>query len=333
MSNNYTVYKHTSPSNKVYIGITYQEPERRWRSGNGYKYNKYFTNAIQKYGWDNFQHEILYTGLTKEEAEQKEIELIATYNSTNPSKGYNLDYGGNSIGKHTEESKRKMSESKLGMCTGENNPFYGKTHTDKVKIIISKKAKVRLSKKENHPFYNKHMSNETKRILSEINKGRHISEETKEKIRIANTGDKNGMFGKTHSEEVRQMLSDIKKIPVCQYSLNGDFVKEWNSATDVESELGIYHNHITQCCKGRQKTAGGFIWKYKGDNLDLNNLSWYNSGHNKSICQYSKDGMFIKKFSSIKEANIETEIDNSAIAKCCKGKSKTAGGYVWKYSD
>lgn len=57
---NYCVYKHTSPSNKVYIGITSQEPERRWKNGNGYKKNLYFTKAIKKYGWDNFAHEILW---------------------------------------------------------------------------------------------------------------------------------------------------------------------------------------------------------------------------------------------------------------------------------
>ena len=82
MNSNYIVYKHTSPSNKVYIGITSQTPERRWRKdGKGYKTHIYFWNAIKKYGWNNFKHEVLFSGLTKEEAEQKEIELIAYYKS------------------------------------------------------------------------------------------------------------------------------------------------------------------------------------------------------------------------------------------------------------
>ena len=73
----YTVYMHTSPSNKRYIGVTKQKPISRWRTdGSGYKDSKYFWRAIKKYGWNNFQHEILFQGLTKEEAEQKEIELI-----------------------------------------------------------------------------------------------------------------------------------------------------------------------------------------------------------------------------------------------------------------
>lgn len=73
---NYTVYIHTSPIGKVYIGITKMNPIRRWANGLGYKNCSHFFNAILKYGWDNIRHEILFTGLSKEEAEQKEIEFI-----------------------------------------------------------------------------------------------------------------------------------------------------------------------------------------------------------------------------------------------------------------
>ena len=62
----YCVYKHTSPSNKVYIGITIN-PKRRWNKSH-YKYNEHFNNAINKYGWDNFNHEILFSNLTIEDA-------------------------------------------------------------------------------------------------------------------------------------------------------------------------------------------------------------------------------------------------------------------------
>lgn len=85
---------HTSPSNKRHIGITSQKPERRWRKdGNGYKDHLYFWRAIQKYGWNNFNHDILFDNLTQEEAEQKEVELIAYYNSNNVNYGYNMSVG------------------------------------------------------------------------------------------------------------------------------------------------------------------------------------------------------------------------------------------------
>ena len=75
----YTVYKHTTPSNKVCIGITSKDPKIRWYGR--YRNNYHFSKAIDKYGWENIKHEILYSGLSKDEAEQKEIELIKQYKS------------------------------------------------------------------------------------------------------------------------------------------------------------------------------------------------------------------------------------------------------------
>lgn len=108
----YTVYKHVSPSGKVYIGITKQKPEARWgRDGSGYKHSPHLRAAIKKYGWETFQHEILADGLTQKEAETKEVELIAFYMSTDPRYGYNTDRGGSTGTKHTEETKRKIAEA------------------------------------------------------------------------------------------------------------------------------------------------------------------------------------------------------------------------------
>jgi predicted GIY-YIG superfamily endonuclease len=113
--NNYKVYQHINKINgKMYIGITKQEFERRWENGYGYKDNDYFYNAIKKYGWNNFKHNKLYTGLTKEEAQQKEIELIGKYKSNNRKFGYNISKGGETcsenfkkrIGKDNPKSRR-----------------------------------------------------------------------------------------------------------------------------------------------------------------------------------------------------------------------------------
>lgn len=108
----YTVYKHTSPSGKVYIGITCQKPEARWgRGGEGYKHSPHLYAAIEKYGWNAFKHEILAEGLTKETAEQIEIDLIDAHRSTDPRFGYNIDRGGSTGAKHTAETKRKIGEA------------------------------------------------------------------------------------------------------------------------------------------------------------------------------------------------------------------------------
>ena len=78
---NYCVYLHTSPTNKYYVGITKQNPLKRWANGRGYCKNKHFYNAILKYGCDNFKHEIIFSGITKEEAIQSEKQLIKALNS------------------------------------------------------------------------------------------------------------------------------------------------------------------------------------------------------------------------------------------------------------
>lgn len=110
---NYTVYKHTTPNKKIYIGITSMAIIRRWNNGHGYRCNKYFNRAILKYGWDNIKHEILFTNLSKEEAEQKEIELIAHYKSNQRKYGYNIENGGQ-VHKVSEETKEKIRKANLG---------------------------------------------------------------------------------------------------------------------------------------------------------------------------------------------------------------------------
>lgn len=115
--NVYSVYKHTNTFNgKVYIGITCRVPQKRWgKNGSGYKSNIHFWNAIQKYGWEiGFRHEILYSDLTKVQAEKLEIELISHYKSNYPEYGYNIANGGNSRGKMSESMKKKISIANTG---------------------------------------------------------------------------------------------------------------------------------------------------------------------------------------------------------------------------
>ena len=132
---------HTVPNGRRYIGVTSQNPERRWRGGMHYDYNKRFFSAIIQYGWDNIEHEILYENLTKEEAEQKEIELIKEYKTNQEEYGYNMTSGGkgapnctksietreklskaNKGKRRTEETKKKISEAKRGMYLGGKSP-------------------------------------------------------------------------------------------------------------------------------------------------------------------------------------------------------------------
>lgn len=166
----YSVYKHTCPNGKIYVGITSKSPARRWESGCGYKDNEYFYRAIQKYGWANISHEILFGGLTKEEAEQKEIELIAQYKSNQREYGYNHSTGGEkgALGcKHSCE----MNDRKRNRMCGENNPMYGKARTEreKEKMSVNRKGK---NCGEEHYLHGKRIARDTKQKISEARKGK-----------------------------------------------------------------------------------------------------------------------------------------------------------------
>lgn len=88
----WSVYKHTFPNGKVYIGITSREPEKRWAGGSGYKRNDEMYKAILQYGWRNIRHEILAEGLSEEEARREEAQLILSYGAKGRDKTYNTSF-------------------------------------------------------------------------------------------------------------------------------------------------------------------------------------------------------------------------------------------------
>lgn len=226
--NNFTVYKHTTPSGKVYIGITKQNPIRRWRAdGSGYKENNHFWNAICFYGWDNITHEIVASGLTKEQACEMEIKLIAEHDSMNPSKGYNGTIGGEHP-PFTEETRKKISESLKGKMAGEKNPNYG-NH--------------KLAG-ENNPNYGKRWSAEVRRKMSEGRKGISCgspSEATRQKMRDNHKGG-------TPSKQV-----------LCVET--GEVFKSIN---DAARAVNINKKVISNCCRGVEhyNTAAGYHWQF-----------------------------------------------------------------------
>ena len=229
----YCVYIHKNKINgKKYVGQTCQEPEKRWKNGKGYHNNIYFTRAIKKYGWDNFEQEIVKDSLSKEEADILEKSLIKELNTLNPN-GYNAKDGG-SNGRPSDITKMKLSESHKGYVMSEET---------KKKIGESSKGR-------------KH-SKETKRKISEANKGHSISEETKRKIAESKKG--NAFHkGHKHSKEAKEKMSE----KVVQYTKKRKLIKIWDSMTDAANNLGINVSNISACCNGRRRKAGGFIWDY-----------------------------------------------------------------------
>lgn len=256
----YIVYMHTTPSGKRYIGITAQTVEKRWQKGFGYAYgeNDYFFNAIKKYGWDNIKHEILFTGLTKSEAEEKEIELIKKYNTTSRDCGYNRETGGYACPKHTEEYKRKMSDMQKRIW--ENSP--GRRE---------KLAEYRRGRP---------MSEETKEKLRQANLGKKQSPETIEKraqklrgmkkpktsqaMKAAwDSGKMKGMTGKHTSEKQKEVARKRTARPIIQVDLDGNIIAEFESVAEAKRFYNLPYAAIADVCKGIRISTYGMRFKYK----------------------------------------------------------------------
>lgn len=227
--NNYKVYRHTSPSGKIYIGITCQSLKKRWENGRGYKGCPAFYKAIQKYSWDNIKHEILFENLTKKEAEQKEIELIAKYKSNQKQYGYNIENGGNCCGTHSEETKRK-----IGLANK------GKIVTQETRQKLSESHKDKYTGEQNY-FFGKHHSEEVKKKHSDFmrgnqyNKGNHHSEE----------------FKRIKSKQMHEKYKDggnPKCKKVIQTNLDGSLIREYFSLREVARTYNVstatVHNWI-----------------------------------------------------------------------------------------
>ena len=102
--------------------------------------------------------------------------------------------------------------------------------------------------------------------LRKTKKGKPLTEEHKQKLRKTKKGkysENSWMFGKHLSEEHKQKISKAISKPILQFTLDSVFIREWQSATIASKELNINQSNITACCKGRYKSAGMYIWRYK----------------------------------------------------------------------
>ena len=289
MEKNYIVYIHITPSGKKYVGITHQNPQKRWDNGNGYSENEHFYRAIKKYGWDNIEHIILYENLSKEEACEKEIELIAKYKSNNSNFGYNKSYGGQLGMKylhHSLESRKKISlagfgrkqsketcEKRSKALKGRVSPMKGRHQSEEAKIKIGIASKNRI------------VSDETRKKLSELQKGKIVSEEEKQRLRKM-------MLGRHHTEETKRKMSEMRKghivsettreklrkankgVKPSQYTIQKSIEKNskkvicietnviYNSILEASKQTGINNSVIGRVCMGKNNIAGGYHWKY-----------------------------------------------------------------------
>ena len=312
----WTVYRHINKINgKSYIGITCQRWERSRWGYNGHGYNQYgqkkFWNAIKKYGWDNFDHEILEKNIpTPEEANEREKYWIEQFDSFK--NGYNATIGGSGATGHkvNEKARRKMGEANIG------SKHHTQKHSEETRKLISERHK------------GKHLSSRTEFKKGHLSwlKGKPMLPHVKEALRQAN-------LGKTPYNKGKFGGENILSKPIVQYDLEGNFIKKWPSAHEIHEIYGCDRSSIARCCRGEYKQLIGFVWFYE-DNIDLYRIKIAKKSQEKrfrKVEQYDLDGNYIKTYETISQAEKENKLNHCDIICCCQGKRKQAGGYIWRY--
>ena len=333
--NIYKVYKLTTPSNKVYIGVTKQSPKCRWRKGTAYKSNSYLYNAILKYGWDNIKKEILFDNLSYEEVSEKEKELIKFYRSNEREFGYNIEGGGLNCKKETsEETRKKLSDFNKGK-------YKGFRHTSAKKVF-----QYDLNGNFIKTWYS--VSDACRETgISSIEaccKGHYTTAGGYIWLYDNNIEDRLKRLHKVHDLH----LSAITR-KVAQYTMDGKLIKIYPTITEaarvfnstLKKNLTTVRRCISSSCEGGQFTAYQYIWIYAEDNIQdrLNAIKNNKYGkiigvQTKKVYQYTLDGEFITSYNSLVEACETLGIDKKRannICSCCYGKHHSAFGYIWKY--
>ena len=284
------IYKITNTVNgKVYIGQTTEKRGfngRYHRNGTGiervYKhhkslkehnirYNVHLLGAIEKYGFEAFEvDEEFDVASSKEELDSLECKYIKEFNCIE--NGYNNTDGG-SNGKPSEETckkisekakerckdpeyRRKQSEARKGKYCGENNPMYGKHHTEEGKMKISESRKGKYCG-ENNPMYGKQRTEEEKMKISESRKGKYC-------------GENHPLYGKHRTEEQKRKQSEAMKGKYCGENhpnarkvicLNDN--KIFNTGKECAEYYKLAENTILKICKGiTKKSRTGLVFMY-----------------------------------------------------------------------
>ena len=392
--NNYCVYIHKNKINgKVYIGITRTSVEKRWgKNGNGYKpyYGRknYFWNAIQKYGWDIFEHEILHKNLSKELAEKIEISLIKKYDSTNPKKGYNIQNGGTGIGCHSEETKKYISAIQkknvyrydrftgvfidkfdstidaenilnisnshisavcLGKMKTTNNYFFSyeylgkKLPKEKIEWINKNNSCIKVAKYDLSGnligVYNS-KSEAEKTIKNKKNPIINFRNKTSYGFIWKKVNDSDSINKKMPDDELKEYTTSKYNCKKCyQYDMDGNFVNSFNNTVEASKFINASQSNIASACRSEIITSNNYYWRYAsdnykfGENLPKEEIQNHKNPLSKTVYMYDMNLKLIKIYDSITIAANEMKTSTSNICKVCKGKAKTAKGFIWSYEE
>ena len=234
------IYMYTFPNGKRYIGKTCQTLKQRQGSTEfiSYKVCPVLWRAIQKYGVENIQQEILFENYMPDDyASRLEMLCIALFKTNcnryrNPQYGYNVTDGGEGSSgcSPSEETREKIRIAHIG-----------KKASEETKKRMSKSQRKRRINSENNPFYGKHHSEETKEKLRKASTGRHHTEEAKEKISKRISGYNNYQATAVYCVELNRVFFTL---------------------SEAQNETGADRHMVKWCCDGEREIVKNYHWRY-----------------------------------------------------------------------
>lgn len=299
------LYVHINKlNNKKYFGITCRRPKERWANGRGYNQTQCaFYNAIQKYGWDGFEHKVIFKNLERLFAEELETYFINIYQTTNVKYGYNISKG-------VHSSLRKTTKQRIAQA----NSLKKKVICLETKIIyrsISQAAKVlNASSSAIRNCCCKHKNNFTC-------KGFHFM--FLDEYKTATADDIKKWISKTKTLNTKPVIClETKQI--------------FGSVTQAKKVFG--NVVISACCQGKNLTAAGFHWLYLKDykqktqqQIDnIINPPYYNN--EKEYYRLPKNKIAVicleteQIFSSITQAAEKLNLPRASISSVCNLEDK-----------
>ena len=311
--NNYSVYRHIAPNGKSYIGITKQDPERRFQNGYGYKTQPAFWRAINKYGWENFKHKVLETGLTEKKASEKEQYYINdVYHSLVP-RGYNTSEGGTTGSKNMKPVIQYYK----------NNPVnFFESISDATKLLNIAQKTIRDHNKGN-PIYDYYFEQ-----LPSIN-SYNIPLEYYELVNESHYNLKEVVADYSSNITINRNISLANKIN--KYSLDGKYICTYSHYDQIRKDLNRKNIEGIRAAvnPNRQGDAAyGFMWRYDaGDHANIKPIQYK---YKLSVQQIDiNTNSIINEFPSIAAASRFMKCGINSISKACKCNT-IFKGYKWK---
>lgn len=307
---NYTVYMHINKeNNKRYIGITRQNPKKRWDNGEGYKTQPFY-NAIKEYGWDGFDHIILFEKLSYDEACKIEKDLIKKYKTNNKNYGYNVSEGGENVIKKYGKSlhtNKKVYQYSFSGC-------YIRYFNSLVEAV---------------EFLN----------IENIHGTTNISSCARENGRNSSAYGYIWSYkylGKKIKEYNLKESYTHNSIKVYQYDLDGNFIKEYNSIKDAANEMKTTGQSISDALDVEHRKSNNYQWRthfFENGIEPFTKTPNRNINQKKKIVRISLDGKEFVFYDSIKDAleDLGGKKYNSCISDALLHNRKTAYGYRWLY--